>query len=95
MERTTRGTWLEIIRMRPTKAIEGVLKAIIRDVKKDPDFKNATEVRAFSNAVGDVAVHISWRSDQPVPDGSTIAIHLAAALAEYGLINHTIWTEEV
>jgi len=95
MERTTKGTWLEIIRVRPTKATEGMVKAIIKDVTSDRAFRNVGEARVFSNTVGDMAVHISWRSVQPALDGSTVAIQLAAALSEYGLINHTIWTEEV
>lgn len=95
MERTTKGIWLEIIRVRSTKETEGMVRAVIKTVKNDRTFENAAEVRVFTNTVGDIAVHISWQSDRTVPEGSTVAIQLAAALSEYGLINHTIWTEEV
>jgi hypothetical protein len=94
MEGTTKGIWLEIIRVQPTKETEGTVRAIIAAIKGDRAFENAGEVRVFSNTVGDVAVHISWGSDLP-SDGSRGAIQLAATLSEYGLINHTIWTEEV
>lgn len=95
MEPTTKGIWLEIIRVRPTRQTEGKVRAVIENAKGDRAFGDAGEVRVFSNAVGDMAVHISWRSARSAPDGSRIAIQLAAALSEYGLINHTIWTEEV
>jgi hypothetical protein len=95
MVRTTKGIRLEIIRVRSTKDSEGMVRAIIKTVKSDRAVESAGEVQVFSNTVGDIAVHISWQSDRTAPEGSTVAIQLAAALSEYGLINHTIWTEEV
>jgi hypothetical protein len=95
MERTTEGLWLEIIKLQSPKDAEGMVKGIIDSVRRGLAVENAKEVQVFSNAVGDIAIHISWRSDRTTPEGSTVALQLAAALSEYGLINHTFWTEEV
>ncbi len=95
MERTTKGLWLEIIRVRSSRDVEEMIREIIRALKSDPDVPSAKEVRLFSNAVGDLAIHLSWKSDRTPGDGSSLGLRLAAALSEYGLINHTMWTEEV
>ena len=95
MERTNKGLWLEIIRVRSAKDTEGTVKGVIETVRKDEAVGKIAEVRLFSNGVGDLAVHISWETARVAPEGSTVALRLAAALSEYGLTDHTIWTEEV
>lgn len=95
MEQKTQSPWLEIIKVQSTRDARGMVKAIIKTVKDDQTLECAKEVRIFTNAVGEIAIHISWKSDRTAPEGSSVALHLAAALSEYGLINHTIWTEEV
>jgi hypothetical protein len=72
-----------------------MVKEIIKTVKDDQALEYAREVKIFTNAVSDIAIHISWESDRTSQKGSIVALRLAAALSEYGLINHTIWTEEV
>ena len=95
MERTTRALWLEMIKVRSSEEARRTVGEIIQTLKSDPAVRNAGEVRVFSNEVGDIAVHISWESRPTLREGSSLGLRLAAALSEHGLINHTLWIEEV
>jgi hypothetical protein len=90
-----KSLWLEIIKIRSSRDDGGMVRDVAHTLKSDPAVREAKEVRAFSNAVGDIAIHISWESDRAETAGSPIGLQLAAALAEYGPISHTIWIEEV
>ena len=79
MKRTTKGLLLEIVRIRSHKDSEGTVREIVRTLKSDPAVGTASDVRLFSNEVGDIAVHISWDSGMPSRDGSSLGLRLAAA----------------
>lgn len=95
MARTGKGHWLEIIKIRSPRDVQGVVKNVIRTVKSDPTMRATREMRVFTNGAGDIAIHLAWRPDGIAPCGSLIGFQLAVVLSEYGLINHTMWIEEV
>ncbi len=95
MERTKKMLWLEVISIRASQGAHGMIKDVIHTLKSDSRIRDAKEVRVFSNAIGDIAIHIARESRQTTCEESSIGLQLAAALSEYGLINHTIWIEEV
>lgn len=95
MEGTKKSLWLEIVKIRSSRDADETVRGIIHTLKSDPAIRDAKEMRVFSNVLNDIAIHISWESDRASLNGSSVALRLAAALSEYGLINHTIWIEEV
>jgi hypothetical protein len=42
-----------------------------------------------------LALHLYWETEQPEKNGSALGLHLSQALKEFGLIDHSIWIEEV
>jgi hypothetical protein len=95
MGRTAKGLWLEIIRVQSSRQAGGVAGELIHGLELDPTVRGSKEIRVFSNETGDLAIHILWQSDRMPREGSSIGLRLAAALSEHGLVNHTIWIEEV
>jgi hypothetical protein len=95
MKQTGKILWLEIISIRSSQDAHEMIRGAMFALKSGSGIRNAKEVRIFSNAIGDIALHIAWESKEVNSEGSFIGLQLAAALSEYGLINHTIWIEEV
>lgn len=42
----------------------------------------------------DLSIHIKRRSISQIPERTTLGLHLAFALCDFGIVNHTVWTEK-
>jgi len=42
----------------------------------------------------DLSMHLCWKSDQPLQNGSPLGLHLARALKEFGLVDQSLWIED-
>jgi len=86
---------LEIIRLRmsckvPARLIEDIRNSFSGE-------KHNCTVRIYYNAsfLSDIAVHIHLETD---PNGSVysdLGLRLTAALREYGMIEHSVWIEDL
>lgn len=88
--------WLEIIEIRSAcgcqKLIDSKLKNLIEETTQNAMQLN---LRIFKHATLDTGfcIHLLHDSNQIEDEGSTIGIHLASAMKEFGMVNHTVWIE--
>jgi hypothetical protein len=89
-------SWLEIIELRstvgPTAEMEAVIADIHLQIKNDPD---SPAIYYYNNLLfgGDFRIHL-YHSAQPKLEGSKTGLQMASLLKEYGLVNHTLWSEK-
>ena len=87
---------LEIIEIRSAcgcqKSIDSKLKILIEETTTDA---NQLNLRVFRHATLDTGfcIHLSYDSDRIENEGRAIGIHLASAMKEFGMVNHTVWIE--
>jgi len=89
--------WIEIITLRsagtPRDSIE---QKIPRSAVEVDRTKNLVCVQVYRHAtVGtDLSIHLLFQSFGPEAQPSALGQHLASALKEFGLVNHSLWIEE-
>lgn len=68
------------------------LRKLLNDLQEELPEKN---VSGFSRVSfdGDFSLHLIHESPAVAECGSTLGLQLAAALSEFGLVNHSIWQE--
>ena len=88
--------WIEIIKLRNAgntpEPLESFLSAISRNGQS-----GVTRMRIYRHATWetDWALHLYWEAGTPQKDGSILGIRLSQTLVEFGLVDHSIWIEEV
>ncbi len=88
--------WIEIIKLRSAGKAPESLKGLLSDLtqKGQPGLIDTILYRLASwETVW--TMHILWDSEQPVKNGTALGIRLSQSLKEFGLIDHSIWIEEV
>ncbi len=88
--------WLEIIELRSFNMERALLELDISNLvdeicqKEKPLF-----IKIFSRQTieTDFSIHLYFDSELTDGNGSTLGLHLASILKEYGLVNHNIWVE--
>ena len=43
----------------------------------------------------DWSLHLHWESQKPENNGSALGLRLSQALEEFGLVDHSIWLEDI
>ena len=88
--------WLEIIKVRSAGVEESSLEEFLRSLVKSGGSRESVQIKTYRHAAlgNDVSVHLHWESQGPAQNGSALGLHLAQALREFGLIDHSIWIEE-
>jgi hypothetical protein len=88
--------WIEIIKLRSAGRDPESLKAYLSAMAKS-DQRGLAEIRIYRHAAWetDWSLHLHWESEEPEEDGSALGLRLSQALKEFGLIDHSIWIEEV
>jgi hypothetical protein len=88
--------WLEIIELRSVekdkKSLEHRIEYILQEMKKEC---RCGDIRAYRCAMieTDFSIHICHTAEEVETGGSQAGLCLVAALREFGLVNHSIWTE--
>ena len=88
--------WLEIIELRSAgsnnKLLESQMQKLVNEVHEKTE-QNA--VRAYCRLMVDTdfSIHLFHNSKKVEKSGSPLGLRLASALKEFGLVNHSIWTE--
>ena len=86
--------WIEIITLRsagvPRESIE---EKIPRFVTEGDRSNNLMEIQVYrhANLDTDMSVHLLFESPGPEAGPSALGQHLASALKEFGLVNHSMW----
>ena len=88
--------WLEIIELRSIgsdrELLESQLQELINEVEEETKKK---VIKAYSRVTinTDFSIHLFHDSKKVEDSGSQLGLHLASALKEFGLVNHSIWIE--
>lgn len=89
--------WMEMIRLRtvPGKE-EGLMTLLAESVRQISDSEGLAAARILTNTVfqGDFALNLTWETAHPESRGSKAGLGIASALRAYGLVEHSVWTEE-
>ena len=87
--------WIEIIRLRSAKNASEPLKAFLPAMGKTGQ-PGLLEARIYRHALWetDWSLHLLWESENPEKSGSTLGLRLAQALKDFGLVDHSVWTQD-
>lgn len=89
------GYWLEIINVRV--AGKSRMKDAWRVCQQMlSSGVTAQSIKVFQGAdyETDLGIHIKRRSISRIPERTTLGLHLAFALCDFGIVSHTVWTEQ-
>ena len=90
--------WLEIIELHAASgkraSCELYLKNVIKDLEREP---GSLVLTVFSQTAldCDYMLQLRHQSQQVELHGSDLGLRLVDALKEFGLVNHTVWTENL
>lgn len=90
--------WLEIIELRSIDTNRDFLQAQLQKLIDDVGMEAREQVIKAYNRVmidADFSIHLLHDSAKVENEGSPLGLHLVSALKEFGLINHTVWIEQV
>ncbi|MBP1747360.1 MAG: hypothetical protein H6Q54_1975 [Deltaproteobacteria bacterium] len=89
--------WMEMIRLRTPQGQEKKSSKLLVDSAhaaiNEPGLK---EARVYTNAsfYSDLALNLLWDTDIIHHQGSRVGLSISQALASYGLVEHSIWSEK-
>ena len=88
--------WVEIIKLRSAGKGSGVLEEFLLSMVKVSQ-SGLVEMKTYRHAAleTDLSVHFHWESERAEQNGSALALRLAQALKEFGLVDHSVWIEKV
>ena len=86
--------WLEVIKLRSARKDPEFLKELLASIDEFSQ-SGLVGMKTYHHAAleTDLGIHLHWESEKLEQNGSTIGLHLAQALREFGLIDHSIWVE--
>ena len=88
--------WAEVIVLRAAgsnrEALESKLRKLISDVEME---EKKEAIRIYSRVLidTDFCIRITHNSTKTENSGSKLGLRIVSALKEFGLVNHSIWTE--
>ena len=88
--------WLEIIELRSaggnSKLLESQMHKLVNEMYERTENYS---VKAYCRLMidTDFSIHLFHDSKKVEKSGSPLGLRLASALREFGLVNHSIWTE--
>lgn len=88
--------WVEIIKLRCAGKAPEPLQAFLTVIAGNAQ-PGLTEMRIYRHAAWetDWSLHLHWESGELEQDGSELGLRLSQALKDFGLVDHSTWTEEV
>ncbi len=91
--------WMEMITLRAAQRqgkeeeIAGLLHDSMRQMGQKKGLLEA-KVLSCASFRSDLAFNLVWETPHPEHNGSRLGLSLAQTLKTFGLVEHTIWTEE-
>jgi hypothetical protein len=90
--------WLEIIELRSVgnnlKLLEPELKHLIEELNIESE-QRAIVIYNRLAVDSDFSIHLFHDSKEADINGSSLGAHLVSTLKEFGLINHSVWIEQI
>ena len=89
--------WLEIIELRSTGVDRTKIERRLRDLAGETERETkprAIELYIHGLVETDLSVHVIHDSEPVDVTGSPLGLHLASALKQFGLVNHSVWIEK-
>jgi hypothetical protein len=88
--------WIEMIRLRSAeKAPESLKTLFSASTENVPPGLIGAGIYRHALWETDWSLHLRWDSENPEKNGSALGIRLAQALKEFGLVDHSIWIDEI
>ena len=88
--------WLEIIELRTVDSdrelLESHLQELVQQVDKETQMQTIKTYRRVMLDT-DLSIHLFHDSKNVERNGSPLGLRLASSLKEFGLVNHSVWTE--
>jgi hypothetical protein len=88
--------WLEIIELRTVNSdrelLESHLQELIQQVDKETQMQTIKTYRRVMLDT-DLSFHLFHDSKNVERNGSPLGLRLASRLKEFGVVNHSVWTE--
>jgi hypothetical protein len=87
--------WIEIIKLRTAGGVPESLKDFLSGLLKNGS-PGPREAKLYRHAAWetDWSLHLYWESEELEKDGSKLGLRLSQTLAEFGLVDHSIWIEQ-
>lgn len=91
--------WMEMITLRAAQRqgkdeeIAGILSDSVRQMGQ-PEGLLEAKILSCASFRSDLALNLVWETNRPERNGSRLGLSLAQTLKTFGLVEHTIWTEE-
>ena len=88
--------WLEMIELRSVEChrelLESQLQQLMHDMNKETD---AQAIKIYRRIMleTDLSIHLFHNSKNVERNGSSLGLRLASSLKEFGVVNHSVWTE--
>jgi hypothetical protein len=88
--------WHEVIHLRVIdQEYERLIPIFTQLLEEIREKENCLKVKLFKRAQieTDVCFHLLHESDNAEDTGSAVGLRLADALKQFGMVNHTVWTQ--
>ena len=90
--------WLEIIELRSVGRNRELLEFQLQKLTKEVNKENERQtIKIYSHVAidTDFSIHLLHDSNKADLNGSSLGTYLVSTLKEFGLINHSIWIEQI
>jgi hypothetical protein len=93
--------WLETIKVQAASGqeftAERELLALTHDIRKSSQCPGVLHVEIYRHIVvpGYFALYLFWETKSPQIQGSMLGLQLKQTLKTFGLVDHTVWTEQM
>jgi hypothetical protein len=88
--------WIEIIRLRSAGYAPESLKPFLSHFATNAQ-PGLIETKAYRHATWetDWSLHLRWDSENPERNGSGLGLRLSQALEQFGLVDRSVWLEDI
>ena len=85
--------WIEIIELRSYNFKPEILRELKLTVVEEEHSEDLKTLEIYFNASidTDTSIHIHWQTKERGINKSTLGLHIALSLKQFGRVNHSIW----
>lgn len=93
--------WLETIKVQAASGqelmTERKLLALTHDIRKSSQESGVLHAEIYRHIAvpGYFALYLFWETESPQIQGSMLGLQLKQTLKTFGLVDHTVWTEQI
>ena len=86
--------WMEFIKVQTTRA--NVIEILFDFVAECKKCHGLLEAKVFNHSsFEDCSICLSWNTNDVRKSGSTIGLQMSNTLRNFGLVDHSVWVENV